>query len=121
MPGIIDQLRRVQEQREGGSPSPSLENGIRPTHTMPEEMLHQAEAIFRFSEDVQRRMTEIGVDGIGGVLALHGQLRAAMDKVAQSEIEASAAEVTRLVERMQTLRDELQRMRTLKRSVEGTS
>ena len=119
MTGIIDQLRRVQEQREGGSPSP--ENGIRPTHTMLEEMLRQAEALFRFSEDVQHRMSEVGVDGIGGILALYGQLRAAMDKVAQSEIEASAAGVTRLVERMETLRDELRRVQALKRSVEGTS
>ena len=114
MSEIYDALRRVQEQREGRTP----ENGAR-TNTMLEEILHQAEAILRFSEDVQHRMSEIGVDGIGGVLALYGQLRGAMEKVAQSEIEASSADVARLVESMQHLRDELRRVKALKRTVEG--
>ena len=52
MSEIYDALRRVQEQREGRPPQ---ENG-HPTHTMLEEILRQAEAILRFSEDVQHRM-----------------------------------------------------------------
>ncbi len=116
MSEIYDALRRVQEQREGRTALP--ENGLR-TNTMLEEILHQAEAILRFSEEVQRRMSEVGVDGIGGVLTLYGQLRGAIDRVAQSEIEASAADVTRLVETMQHLRDELQRVKALKQTVEG--
>ncbi|TMA82395.1 MAG: hypothetical protein E6J72_02855 [Deltaproteobacteria bacterium] len=115
MSEIYDALRRVQEQREGRV---SPENGPR-TNTMLEEILHQAEAILRFSEDVRRRMSEVGVDGIGGVLALYSQLRSAMDKVAQSEIEASAASVGRLVESMQHLRDELLRIKALKQTVEA--
>jgi hypothetical protein len=115
MSEIYDALRRVQEQRERGV---SPENGSR-TNTMLEEILHQAEAILRFSEDVRRRMSEVGVDGIGGVLALYSQLRSAMDKVAQSEIEASAADVGRLVESMQHLRDELLRIKALKQTVEA--
>ena len=115
MSEIYDALRRVQEQRDGRV---SPENGGH-TNTMLEEILHQAEAILRFSEDVRRRMSEVGVDGIGGVLALYSQLRSAMDKVAQSEIEASAADVTRLVESMQHLRDELQRIKALKQTVEA--
>ena len=114
MSEIYDALRRVQEQRERGV---SPENGR--TNTMLEEILHQAEAILRFSEDVRRRMSEVGVDGIGGVLALYSQLRSAMDKVAQSEIEASAADVGRLVESMQHLRDELLRIKALKQTVEA--
>ena len=115
MSEIYDALRRVQEQREGRL---SPENGGR-TDTMLEEILHQAEAILRFSEDVQHRMSEVGVDGIGGVLSLYSQLRGAIDKVAQSEIEASAADVARLVESMQHLRDELRRVKALKQTVEG--
>jgi methyl-accepting chemotaxis protein len=115
MSEIYDALRRVQEQREGHMPP---ENGSR-TNTMLEEILHQAEAILRFSEDVQRRMSEVGVDGIGGVLTLYSQLRSAIDRVAQSEIEASAADVSRLVETMQHLRDELHRVKALKQTVEG--
>jgi hypothetical protein len=115
MSEIYDALRRVQDQRESRVPA---ENGSR-TSTMLEEILHQAEAILRFSEDVQRRMSEVGVDGIGGVLTLYSQLRGAMDKVAQSEIEASAANLSRLVDSMQHLRDELQRVKALKQIVEG--
>jgi hypothetical protein len=117
MSEIYDALRRVQDKREGHT-HPAPENGG-PTNTMLEEMLHQAEAILRFTEDVQRRLSELGVDGISGVLNLYGQLRSAMDKVAQSEIEASAADITRLVGTMTTLRDELLRMKALKRTFEG--
>jgi hypothetical protein len=53
------------------------------------------------------------------VLNLYAQLRTAIDKVAPSEIEASAADVTHLLETMRRLRDELQRMKALKQSFEA--
>jgi len=115
MSEIYDALRRVQEQREGRPPQ---ENG-HPTQTMLEEILHQAEAILRFSEDVQKRMSEVGVDGISGVLALYGQLRGAMDRVTQGEITATSSDIDRLVETMQNLRTELDRLKALKHTVEG--
>ncbi|HEY2387630.1 MAG TPA: hypothetical protein VGK30_11760 [Candidatus Binatia bacterium] len=115
MSEIYDALRRVQEQREGRAPQ---ENG-HPTQTMLEEILRQAEAILRFSEDVQHRMEEVGVDGISGVLALYGQLRGAMDRVTQSELTATSGDIDRLVETMQSLRSELDRLKALKRTVEG--
>jgi hypothetical protein len=116
MSEIYDALRRVQEKREGRTP---LENGGPTTNTMLEDMLRQAEAVLHFSEDVQRRMSEVGVDGLGGVLNLYSQLRTALDKVAPSEIEASAADVTHLLETMRRLRDELQRMKALKQTFEA--
>ncbi len=116
MSEIYDARRGVPEHSEEHV---SPENGGGHTQTMLEEMLHQAEEILRFSADVQRRMSEVGVDGIGGVLSLYSQLRGAMDKVALSEIDASAADVARLVETMQTRRDELQRMKALKRTFES--
>jgi len=86
---------------------------------MLEEILRQAEAILRFSEDVQRRMAEVGVDGIGGVLNLYGQLRGAMDRVTQNELETTSADIDRLVDTMARLRDELDRLKALKHTVEG--
>lgn len=115
MSEIYDALRRVQEQREGRTPP---ENG-HPTQTMLEEIMRQAEAILRFSEDVQRRMAEVGVDGISGVLSLYSQLRAAIDRVAQNEIEATSGDIDRLVGTMVRLRDELDRLKALKHTVEG--
>jgi hypothetical protein len=117
MSEIYDALRRVQEQREGLA---QPENG-RQTQSMLEEMLRQAEAILRFSEDVQRRMSEVGVDGIGGVLDLYGRLRGAMDRVAQSELEATSADIERLVGAMDGLRAELERVKSLKMTVERMS
>ena len=115
MSEIYDALRRVQEQREGRTPP---ENGHQ-TQTMLEEILRQAEAILRFSEDVQRRMAEVGVDGIGGVLNLYGQLRGAMDRVTHSELETTSSDIDRLVDTMARLRDELDRLKALKHTVEG--
>ena len=115
MSEIYDALRRVQEQREG---LVTPENG-RHTQTMLEEMLRQAEAILRFSEDVRHRMAEVGVDGIVGVLNLYGQLRSAVDRVSQAEIEAKSADVDRLVDTMNRLRDELVRIKALKQTLEG--
>jgi len=115
MSEIYDALRRVQEQREGRTPQ---ENGHH-TQTMLEEMLRQAEAILRFSEDVQRRMADVGVDGIGGVLNLYAQLRGAMDRVTQSELTATSADIDHLVDAMSRLRDELDRLKALKLTVEG--
>jgi hypothetical protein len=116
MSEIYDALRNVQDHREGHAPP---ENGGAHTPTILEEMLHQAKALLGFSEDVQRRMSEVGVDGIGGALNLYSQLRGAMDKVAQSEIEASAADVAHLVETMEHMRDELKRMKALKLTLEA--
>ena len=114
MSEIYDALRRVQEQREGRV---TPENGHH-TQTMLEEMLRQAESILRFSEDVQRRMSEVGVDGIGGVLNLYNQLRDAMNRVQAAEIDASTNDIDRLVDSMQRTRDELQRVKSLKLSLE---
>jgi polyhydroxyalkanoate synthesis regulator phasin len=118
MSEIYEALRRAQQQRQQHDGHGAGDNGGA-TDTMLEELLHRAEAIFRFSEDVQHRLSEIGVDGLGGVLRLHGQLRSATDTVARSEIETSTADVTRLVATLQNLRDELQRMKALKRTFEG--
>ena len=115
MSEIYDALRKVQEQREGRTPP---ENGGK-SQTVLEEILRQAEAILRFSEDVQRRMSEVGVDGIGGVLNLYGQLRSAIDRVTQRELETTSADIDRLVGTMARLRDELERLKALKHTVEA--
>ena len=118
MSEIYDALRRVQEECEAHAPSPA-NGGGHSTPSMLEEMLRQAEGILRFAEDVHRRMAEVGVDGIGGVFTLYETLRAAMDTFAPGELDASAAEVARLVETLQRFRDELQRMRVVKTALES--
>lgn len=84
-----------------------------------EQMLEQAEAVLRFSGEVQRRMSEVGVEGITGVLGLYTQLRSALEKVSHDEIDWAAAEVNRVLESLNKIGDELRRLKALKLSLEA--
>jgi hypothetical protein len=83
-----------------------------------EQMLEQAEAVLRFSGEVQRRMSEVGVEGITGVMNLYTQLRTALEKVSHDEIDWAAAEVGRVLEYLTKIGDELNRLKSLKQSLE---
>ena len=48
-----------------------------------QQMLEQAEAVLRFSGEVQRRMSEVGVEGIGGDMGLYAKLRSARRGIAR--------------------------------------
>ena len=63
-------------------------------------------------------MSEVGVDGIDGVLSLYSQLRDAMNRVQAAEIDSTTSDIERLVDTMTRTRDELQRVKSLKRSLE---
>ncbi len=83
-----------------------------------EQMLERAEAVLRFSGEVQRRMSEVGVEGITGVMGLYTQLRSALEKVSHDEIDWAAAEVNRVLESLNNIGDELRRLKSLKLSLE---
>ena len=83
-----------------------------------EQMLEQAEAVLRFSGEVQRRMSEVGVEGIRGVMGLYTQLRSALEKVSHDEIDWAAAEVNRVLESLNKISDELGRLKSLKLNLE---
>jgi len=84
-----------------------------------EQMLEQAEAVLRFSGELQRRMSEVGVEGVGGVMSLYAQLRSALEKVSHDELDWAGAEVNRVVESLNKLSDELGRLKSLKTSLES--
>jgi hypothetical protein len=83
-----------------------------------EHMLEQAEAVLRFSGEVQRRMSEVGVEGIGGVMGLYAQLRSALEKVSHDELDWAASEVGRVLESLTKISDELARLKSLKLTLE---
>ena len=83
-----------------------------------EKTLEQAEAVLRFSGEVQRRMLEVGVEGIGGVMGLYAKLRSALEKVSHDELDWAAAEVARVVDSLTTMSDELKRLKALKQTLE---
>jgi hypothetical protein len=84
-----------------------------------EQMLEQAEAVLRFSGELQRRMSEVGVEGVAGVMSLYAQLRSALEKVSHDELDWASAEVSRVVERLNKISDELGRLKALKTSLEA--
>jgi hypothetical protein len=84
-----------------------------------EQMLEQAEAVLRFSGELQRRMSEVGVEGISGVMGLYAQLRSALEKVSHDELDWAAAEVTRVLESLNQINSELSRLKTLKLTLEN--
>jgi len=79
-----------------------------------EQTLEQAEAVLRFTGEVQRRMLEVGVEGIGGVMGLYAKLRSALEKVSHDELDWAAAEVTRVLDSLTAMSDELKRLKALK-------
>jgi len=83
-----------------------------------EQMLEQAEAVLRFSGEVQRRMSEVGVEGIGGVMGLYAKLRSALERVSHDELDWAAAEVNRVLDSLNRINDELKRLKSLKLSLE---
>ena len=83
-----------------------------------EQMLEQAEAVLRFSGELQRRMSEVGVEGIGGVMSLYAQLQSALEKVSHDELDWAAAEVNRVLESLTKISDEVRRLKGLKLSLE---
>ncbi len=83
-----------------------------------EQMLEQAEAVLRFSGELQRRMSEVGVEGISGVMSLYAQLRSALEKVSHDELDWAAAEVNRVLESLTKISDEMRRLKGLKLSLE---
>ena len=83
-----------------------------------EQMLEQAEAVLRFSGELQRRMSEVGVEGIGGVMSLYAQLQSALEKVSHDELDWAAAEVNRVLESLTKISDEVRRLKGLKLSLD---
>lgn len=84
-----------------------------------EEMLRQTDQIISFTREVNRRLAESGVSsGVEGLVTLYDQLRGALSKVSQQEIEWAQTEVTRVIERLRALAEELKHLATLKSALE---
>jgi len=63
-------------------------------------------------------MSEVGVEGIGGVMGLYAKLRSALERVSHDELDWAAAEVNRVLESLTKISDEVRRLKGLKLSLE---
>ena len=83
-----------------------------------EEMLRQTDQIINFTRDINRRIAESGVSGVEGLVTLYDQLRGALGKVSHKEIQWAQDEVTRVIDRLRHLSDELKHLAALKSALE---
>jgi hypothetical protein len=83
-----------------------------------EEMVRQTDQIINFTREINRRIAESGLTGVDGLVAAYEQLRSALAKVTPQELEWAQGEVTRVLESLKKLSDELSHLSALKAALE---
>ncbi len=83
-----------------------------------EEMVRQTDQLINFTREINRRISESGISGVEGLVALYDQLRAALGKVSQNELEWAQGEVNRVLESLKRLSEELNHLSALKGALE---
>jgi len=79
-----------------------------------DETIRQTEAIVRFTEEVDRRLAEFGVNGAAELVAMYQQLARGMGVIDLAELERALHEIQALVARMRSLEVDLARLIALK-------
>jgi len=83
-----------------------------------EEMVRQTDQIINFTREINRRITESGLSGVDGLVAVYDQLRSALAKVSPQELEWAQGEVNRVLDSLKRLADELNHLAALKPALE---
>jgi hypothetical protein len=83
-----------------------------------EEMVRQTDQIINFTREINRRIAESGLTGVDGLVAAYEQLRSALGKVTPQELEWAQGEVTRVLDSLKKLSDELSHLSALKAALE---
>ena len=79
-----------------------------------DEMVHQTDQLINFTREVNRRIADSGISGVEGMVALYDQLRGALAKVTPQELEWAQGEVTRVLESLRRLSEELAHLAALR-------
>ena len=131
MSKIYDALQHLEAQRKAQESGATTELGAnphdlqeRPTQAphhsaVAQNLLEQATAVTRFGAELQRRMGEVGLNGVQGIFALADQLQRALATVSQPEIDHAEADLDRVSERILSLKDELRQLKAVKTDLEG--
>ena len=83
-----------------------------------EEMVRQTDQLINFTREINRRIAESGVSGVEGLVALYEQLRNALAKVSTQELDWAQGEVSRVLESLKRLSDELNHLAALKAALQ---
>jgi len=82
-----------------------------------DDVLRQAEALLRFSGEVENRMAESGLGGVTGVIERYVQLRQALDRLSQRELDWAKGEVDRLIATLTAVAEQLEQLRAIKLAI----
>jgi hypothetical protein len=83
-----------------------------------DEMVRQTDQLITFTREINRRIGESGISGVEGLVAVYDQLRGALSKVTAQELEWAQGEVTRVLDSLKRLSDELNHLASLKTALE---
>lgn len=83
-----------------------------------DQAVQQAEAIFRFTEEVDRRLAEHGIAGMADLFRLYSQFRDALGRVEIRELDWASSEAARLSKSLNQICTELAHLSALKASLE---
>lgn len=83
-----------------------------------DEMVRQTDQLINFTREVNRRITDSGISGVEGMVALYDQLRSALAKVTPQELEWAQGEVARVLETLRRLSEELASLAALKAALD---
>ena len=83
-----------------------------------DEMVRQTDQLINFTREVNRRIADSGISGVEGMVALYDQLRNALAKVTPQELEWAQGEVTRVLETLRRLSEELAHLAALKATLD---
>lgn len=83
-----------------------------------EEMVRQTDQLINFTREINRRMSESGISGLEGLVSMYEQLRTALAKVSPQELEWAQGEVSRVLDSLKRLSDELSHLAALKAALE---
>ncbi|HUE30932.1 MAG TPA: hypothetical protein VMR79_08645 [Verrucomicrobiae bacterium] len=83
-----------------------------------DEMVRQTDQLINFTREVNRRIADSGISGVEGMVALYDQLRGALAKVTPQELEWAQGEVTRVLETLRHLSEELAHLANLKATLD---
>jgi hypothetical protein len=83
-----------------------------------DEMVQQTDQLINFTREVNRRIADSGISGVEGMVALYDQLRSALAKVTPQELDWAQGEVTRVLETLRRLSEELAHLAALKAALD---
>jgi len=83
-----------------------------------DQAVQQAEAIFRFTEEVDRRLAEYGIAGMADLFRLYSQFRDAIGRLEARELDWASSEADRLSKALNRICTQLAHLSALKASLE---